>query len=132
MFSTHKNIIVVVGTTGVGKTKLGVDLAKQFSGEVINCDVMQMYKGLEVATAKATQEERQGIPHHLMSFLEPHETFSPHEFRKLADAKINEITERGMQLKELIHQIYVSFPDPSLNFTNSKNIQLKNQILINV
>ena len=95
MFSTHKNIIVVVGTTGVGKTKLGVDLAKQFSGEVINCDVMQMYKGLEVATAKATQEERQGIPHHLMSFLEPHETFSPHEFRKLADAKINEITERG-------------------------------------
>ena len=95
MFSTHKNIIVVVGTTGVGKTKLGVDLAKQFSGEVINCDVMQMYKGLEVATAKATQEERQGIPHHLMSFLEPHETFSPHEFRKLADAKINEISERG-------------------------------------
>ena len=92
--SLHK-IVVVVGTTGVGKTKLGVDLAQHFSGEVINADVMQMYKGLEVATAKVTEEERQGIPHHLMSFLEPHETFSPHEFRKLADKKIREISERG-------------------------------------
>ena len=93
--SVVPKIIVVVGTTGVGKTKLGVDLAHHFSGEVINADVMQMYKGLQVATAKVTEEERQGVPHHLMSFLEPHETFSPHEFRKLADEKIQEISARG-------------------------------------
>ena len=93
--SVVPKIIVVVGTTGVGKTKLGVDLAQHFSGEVINADVMQMYKGLQVATAKVTEEERQGVPHHLMSFLEPHETFSPHEFRKLADEKIQEISARG-------------------------------------
>ena len=94
---SQAQIIIVVGTTGVGKTKLGVELALSCAGqgEVINADVMQMYKGLDVATAKVTEEERQNVPHHLMSFLEPHETFSPHEFRKLADDKIKEITQRN-------------------------------------
>lgn len=88
-------IIVVVGTTGVGKTKLGVELAKRLGGEVINADVMQMYQGLSIATAKATPQEMDGVDHHLMSFLEPAEPFSPHAFRQLADAKIEEIHARG-------------------------------------
>ena len=88
-------IVVIVGTTGVGKTKLGVELAKRLSGEVVNADVMQMYKGLSIATAKATHEEMDGVAHHLMSFLEPADHFSPHEFRRLADEKIAEIHARG-------------------------------------
>ena len=88
-------IVVILGTTGVGKSKLGIELAKRLNGEVINADVMQMYKGLSIATAKVTDDEMEGIKHHLMSFLEPTDNFTPHEFRRLADAKIAEINARG-------------------------------------
>lgn len=60
-------IIVVCGPTAVGKTKMSVELAKIYNGEIINADSMQIYKGLDIGTAKATQEEMQHIPHHLLS-----------------------------------------------------------------
>ena len=88
-------IICVVGATASGKTALGVELAKRLDGEIISADSMQVYKGMSVATAAATAEEQQGIPHHLLEFLEPDETFSAYDFVKLAKEKIFEINGRG-------------------------------------
>ena len=68
-------VIVVVGPTGVGKTRMGVALAKQFNGEVISGDSMQIYKGMDIGTAKVTQTEMQGIVHHCIDLLEPYETY---------------------------------------------------------
>ena len=64
-------VAAVVGATASGKTSLGVQIAKAFDGEVISADSMQIYEGLDIATAKPTSQEMQGIPHHLMDFLEP-------------------------------------------------------------
>ena len=60
-----QDIIVIVGPTGVGKTKLSIELAKKLNGEVINADSTQVYKGMNIATAKVTEEEKENIPHHL-------------------------------------------------------------------
>ncbi len=88
-------ILAVVGPTASGKTGLSVELAKMFSGEIISCDSMQVYKGLDVGTAKVTQDEMQGIPHHLIDFLEIGEEFSVSEYVDIARVKIDEITARG-------------------------------------
>lgn len=88
-------IICVVGATASGKTALGVELAKALGGEIISADSMQVYKGMPIATAAATEEEQQGIPHHLLEFLEPEETFSAYDFVKLAKEKAIEIHSRG-------------------------------------
>ena len=76
-------IVVIVGPTGVGKTKLSVELAKRFNGEVINADSMQVYKGLDIATAKIKEEEKEGIPHHLFDICEVEENFSVYDYQKL-------------------------------------------------
>ncbi|CAG8813805.1 11357_t:CDS:2, partial [Gigaspora rosea] len=75
-----KGVIAIVGTTGVDKSELGVQLAKALHGEVINGDSMQVYKGLDIITNKMPMEEREGIPHHLMDFLEPHQEYRVTEF----------------------------------------------------
>ena len=64
-------LLVIAGPTATGKTKLAVEMAKIYDGEVVSADSMQIYKGLSVATAKPTAEEMQGIKHHLIDFLEP-------------------------------------------------------------
>ena len=68
---TKPRILCVVGSTASGKTSLAVELAKQLDGEIISCDSMQIYKGMNIGTATPTEEERQGIPHHLMDFVDP-------------------------------------------------------------
>lgn len=88
-------IIVVVGPTGVGKTKLSVELAKKFNGEVINADSMQVYKGLDIATAKINEEEKEGIVHHLFDICEVEDNFSVYDYQRLGRKKIEEITKRG-------------------------------------
>ena len=88
-------IICVVGATASGKTALGVELAKAVGGEVISADSMQVYKGMSIATAAATKDEQEGIPHHLIEFLDVNEPFSVAEFVRLAKERIAEITERG-------------------------------------
>lgn len=88
-------IICVVGATASGKTALGVELAKEFNGEIISADSMQVYKGMSVATAAADENERQGIEHHLLEFLQPEESFSVADFVRLANEKIAQITARG-------------------------------------
>lgn len=74
-------VIVVVGPTGVGKTRMGVALAKYFNGEVISGDSMQIYKGMDIGTAKVTHEEMQGIVHHCIDMLEPDAYYSVKDFQ---------------------------------------------------
>ena len=88
-------ICVVAGPTASGKTALGVEICKRFNGEVVSCDSMQIYKGLPIATAVPTMEERENIPHHLMEFLELNQNFSVADYVSLAKKKIEDITKRG-------------------------------------
>ncbi len=87
-------VVAIVGPTASGKTALSIELAKKYNGEVINGDSMQVYKGLDIGTAKITEEEMEGVPHHLLSFLEPTESFSVADYQKLVRAKIAEIQAR--------------------------------------
>ena len=89
------NVIAIVGPTAVGKTALSIQLAKAFNGEIINGDSMQVYRELHIGTAKITQEEMEGIPHHLLDIKEPEENFSVAEYQKLVRGKIEEITLKG-------------------------------------
>ena len=88
-------VVAIVGPTASGKTALSIELAKKYNGEIINGDSMQIYKGLDIGTAKITEEEMEGVPHHLLSFKEPTESFSVAEYQALVRSKINEIQARG-------------------------------------
>lgn len=88
-------IIVVSGPTASGKTALAVELAKKYGGEVISADSMQIYTDMDVASAKATVEEQQGIPHHMMDFLDPSESFSVADWVKMAGGCAEDIISRG-------------------------------------
>lgn len=88
-------ILVVCGPTAVGKTKMSVSLAKIYNGEIINADSMQIYKGLDIGTAKATKEEMQNIPHHLLSIKEVDEDYSVFDYQRDAREKIEEVKCRG-------------------------------------
>lgn len=88
-------VIVVCGPTASGKTALAVELAKLYNGEVVSADSMQIYTDMDVASAKATLEEQQGIPHHLMGFLDHAESFSVADFVKLCDEAVRDILSRG-------------------------------------
>lgn len=88
-------VICIVGPTGVGKTKLSIEIAKKYNGEIINGDSVQVYKGLDIGSAKVKKEEMEGITHHLIDFLEPTDSYSIADFQKQARIKIQEITNRG-------------------------------------
>ena len=88
-------VVAVGGPTASGKTAFSVQLAKRLGGEVVCADSMQIYKGLDVGTAKATQEEMEGVPHHLMDFLPPEETFSVADFVEAANREVQVIIGRG-------------------------------------
>ena len=88
-------ILVISGPTASGKTALAVELAKIYDGEVISADSMQIYTDMDIASAKATKEERQGIPHYMLGFLDPSESFSVAEYVKLCDGCVRDILGRG-------------------------------------
>ncbi len=88
-------VICIVGPTGVGKTKLSVELAKIFNGEIINADSTQVYKELDIATAKVTEEEKEGIPHHLFDIKNIDEDYTVYDYQHDARAKIDEILKKG-------------------------------------
>ena len=92
---SKSRVIAVGGPTASGKTALSIGLAKAFGGEIINADSMQIYKNLDVGTAKPSIEERQGVPHYLLDFLPPETPYSVADFTAAADPLIQEITARG-------------------------------------
>lgn len=88
-------VICVVGPTASGKTALAVELAKKYNGEIVSADSMQIYRGMDIATAKPDSDEMQGIPHHLIGFLPPDETYSVAQFTEDAARVIRDIDSRG-------------------------------------
>lgn len=97
VFVSNEKIFVVVlcGPTASGKTDLGVRLAQRLDGEIVSADSMQIYKGMNIASAKPTEEEKRGIPHHMMNFLEPHKAYSVADYVEAAHICIREINARG-------------------------------------
>ena len=89
------NIICIAGPTASGKTALAVELAKELNGEVVSCDSMQVYKRMDIGTAKPTAEETQGIVHHMLSVAEPEEDFSVSRYCEMASPIVDDIVARG-------------------------------------
>ena len=88
-------IITIAGPTASGKTALSILLAKEMDGEIVSCDSMQVYKDMDIGTAKPTPEEQQGIPHHMLSVAEPWEDFSVSRYCAMADPIVEDILRRG-------------------------------------
>ena len=89
------NIICIAGPTASGKTALAVELSKEFNGEVVSCDSMQVYKRMDIGTAKPTGDEMQGIPHHMIDVAEPDEDFSVSRYCCMASPIVDDIVARG-------------------------------------
>ena len=88
-------IVAVVGPTASGKTTLAVDICEAFNGEAVCADSMQIYRGMDIATAKPTPEETRGIPHHMVDFLPPEERYSVSDYCKAAEVCVRDIVSRG-------------------------------------
>jgi tRNA dimethylallyltransferase len=91
----QRNLLVLVGPTAVGKTDLSLDLAEYFSCEIISADSMQIYRGMDIGTAKASKEEMDRIPHHLIDICNPDDPFSVTDYQQEATRHIEEISQRG-------------------------------------
>lgn len=90
-----RQIIAIVGPTASGKSELGIELALRLNGEIINCDSVQIYQDIEIATAKVPASERHGVPHHLIDFVPPEITFTAADWARAAAEKIDEIEGRA-------------------------------------
>lgn len=88
-------VVAVVGPTASGKTRLSVELAHAVGGEVVNADSVQLYRGMDIGSAKATVEERSGVPHHLLDVLDPAEEANVAQFQQLARSAIDDVHGRG-------------------------------------
>ena len=89
------NLIIIVGPTAVGKTELSLSLAEEINAEIISADSMQVYRGMDIGTAKPSHEERTRVPHHLIDVADPREEFSVGDYLKLAEGAIADIKNRG-------------------------------------
>ncbi|AXI09156.1 tRNA (adenosine(37)-N6)-dimethylallyltransferase MiaA [Oceanobacillus zhaokaii] len=88
-------VVAIVGPTAVGKTKLSIEIAKRFNGEIISGDSMQVYKGFDIGTAKISEEETEGIPHHMIDILNPSESFSVADYQYYVQKYIEEVSAKG-------------------------------------
>lgn len=90
-----KKVLIILGPTGIGKSEVGIYLAKKFNGEIISADSVQIYKYFDIGSAKITQEQMQGIKHYGIDILQPNGEFNAHQFIQYTKDKINEISERN-------------------------------------
>lgn len=126
----RKRLAAVLGPTATGKTALAVAIARKYNGEVVSADSMQIYKGMDIASAKPTEEEKGGIPHHLMDFLDPSEEFSVSDYVRMASDAIDDIISRG-KLPVLCggSGLYVRSLINNISFTDEeKNEQLRREL----
>ena len=93
-----RHIIAIVGPTASGKSALGIELALQLGGEIINCDSVQVYQGIQIATAKVPLAERRGVPHHLIDFVSPRSNFTAADWARAAIEKIEEVEARDRRV----------------------------------
>ena len=132
-------IICIVGPTGVGKTKLSIELAKKINGEVINADSTQVYKNLDIATAKVTEEEKENIPHHLFDIKEITEDYTVFDYQKDARNCIENILKRkkipiivggtGLYVKALLYDYKFKEGNIKGNYNNLTNEELYKKVL---
>lgn len=133
-----ENIIVIVGPTGVGKTKLSVELAKKLNAEIINADSMQVYKGLNIGTAKITDEEKEKIPHYLFDIVKPTDMYTVYDYQKDARKVIDNILLRGkrviivggtgLYIKALLYDYEFQEENKTYDFSNMSNAELLDKI----
>ena len=115
---TRGKILVLVGATAVGKTRLSLKIAARFNAEIVSADSMQIYRGMDIGTAKPTQEERGRVPHHLIDILAPDDAYNAARYQREADRVLADIQRRervplvaggtGLYIKALLHGL---FPD---------------------
>ena len=132
-------IICIVGPTGVGKTKLSIELAKKLNGEIINADSTQVYKGMDIATAKVKEEEKEGIPHHLFDIKEIDEDYTVFDYQKDCRAKIKEIQDKnktpiivggtGLYIKAALYDYKFEEENNVFNYSNYTNEELYNKLI---
>jgi tRNA dimethylallyltransferase len=96
--NARTKIVVILGPTSSGKSELAVRLAEECGGEIVNADSMQVYRGMDIGTAKPSPEQRQRVPHHLLDLVDPDADFSASDFRREADRAISGIREKGKQV----------------------------------
>ena len=133
-----KNIIVIIGPTGVGKTKLSIELAKLLDGEIINADSMQVYKGLNIGTAKIKEEEKEGIPHHLFDICDVNHDYNIYEYQKDARKVLDDILKRGkkaifvggsgLYIKSCLYDYRFNEEEFHSEFSELTNAEIKNEI----
>jgi len=123
-------LVILTGPTAVGKTKLSIELAKQINGEIISADSMQVYRRMNIGTAKITETEKEGIPHHLIDILEPWEDFNVVAFQSYAKQAIQEIRERGkIPIVTGGTGFYIQALLYGVNFTeNESNAELRSRL----
>ena len=132
-------IIVIAGPTGVGKTKLGVELAKKYNGEIINADAVQVYRGIDIGSAKITEEEKEGISHHLFDIKEVNEEYTIYHYQKDARNVIDDIISRGktpilvggtgLYIKAALYDYKLSEEKENKTYDNLTNDELYKKLL---
>lgn len=133
-----KKIIVITGPTAVGKTKLSVSLAQKINAEIINADAMQVYKKLNIGTAKITEEEKEGIPHHLFDIIDLNDSYSIYDYQKDCRKKIEEITKKekkviivggsGLYIKAALYDYQFSEGTTMNKYENLTNEEILNKL----
>ena len=133
-----KKIIVIVGPTGVGKTKLSVELAKRLNGEIVNADSMQVYKNLNIGTAKIKDEEKEGIIHHLFDICDVNDNYTIYNYQQDARRVIEEIKKKkkvpifvggsGLYIKAALYDYQLSNEGFHSNFDNLSNEEILKEI----
>ena len=133
------SIIVIVGPTGVGKTKLSVELAKKLNGEIINADSMQVYKSLDIGTAKIKEEEKEGIPHYLFNIKNVSDMYTIFDYQIDARKTINDILNRGktpilvggsgLYIRAALYDYKLDFEDKKKDYSMYSNQELLNMCI---
>lgn len=132
-------IIVIVGPTAVGKTKMSVELAKRINGEIINADSTQVYRKMNIGTAKVTEEEKEGIPHHLFDIKDVSEDYTVYDYQKDCRKCIDEILNRGkipilvggtgLYIKAALYNYEFKDEDTNYDFSDYTNEQIYNKLI---
>lgn len=132
-------VIVITGPTAVGKTKLSIELAKKLNGEIINADAMQVYKGLNIGTAKVTEKEKENIPHHLFDIKEVKEEYSIYNYQKDCRKVIDNILRRnktpilvggtGLYIKAALYDYKLSEEKTNNTYDNLKTEEIYKELL---
>ena len=132
-------IIVITGPTAVGKTKLSIELAKKYNAEIINCDSVQVYKKMDIASAKVTKEEKEGIIHHLLDIRNYDETYTVYDYQKdarnmiaklqKAEKNIIMVGGTGLYIKAALYDYRFNEESTSVDYSNLTNEELYERII---